>query len=467
MSDKIIFLKNLNKFRNKKALILETGEEVSYAQLFKVSLLISSKLEKKKKLIFLLGKNNFETIAGYIAFVQKGYAIAIIDFKINNIFLKNLIRLYKPAYIFHPKKQKIPSGSYKKIFIFRTFLLSQNFKDKDYSIHENLMLLMSTSGTTGSPKFVRQSHEGVIDNTKNIVRYLKIKSNDKTITSLPFSYVYGLSVINSHLYSGSTLVLTDRSIIEKEFWDMVKKHKVNNFSGVPYSYSLIQRLGEKNLTNKLRYTTQAGGKMNYQLIKKIINIYKSKKIKFIQMYGSAEATSRMSYLNWKFASKKIGSIGKPIPGGKFLLKNSKGKIINKVNVKGELIYKGKNVCLGYAYSLNDLNLGDKNCGILNTGDIAYKDKEGFYYIIGRKNRYAKIFGIRVDLAELEEIFFKEGIDVVLKEGKENEIETYTEDLNKIKKILDNVSKLTSLNQRVFRIKKLLNKHLTRNLKYKV
>jgi len=326
---------------------------------------------------------------------------------------------------------------------------------------------MSTSGTTGSPKFVRQSYLNVTFNTRSIVKYLKINNKDITITSLPFSYVYGLSIINSHLYSGSTIVLTNKSIIEKEFWELIKKFKVNNFSGVPYSYSIIEKIGIKDLPNSFKYTTQAGGKMNHELINKIINIYTKKKIKFIQMYGSAEATSRMSYLSWRHSKKKIGSIGKPIPGGKFTLRDIRGKIIKRNFTKGELVYQGKNVCLGYANNVNDLSLPDINKEILYTGDIAYRDKEGFYFIIGRKNRYAKIFGIRVNLAELETLFLKKGIDVVLKEGKENKIEVYNNNMGKIKKIIKNIGKLTRINVNVFQTKKFLKKHLTMNFKYKV
>ena len=329
------------------------------------------------------------------------------------------------------------------------------------------MLLMSTSGTTGSPKFVRQSYSNIIFNTRSIVKYLNIKIKDVTITSLPFSYVYGLSVINSHLFSGATIVLTNKSIIEKDFWQLVKKYKVNNFFGVPYSYSIIERVGYKNLSNNFKYSTQAGGKMNHELIRKIIKMYKKKKIKFIQMYGSAEATSRMSYLSWSNAQKKIGSIGKPIPGGKFFLKDYNGLIINKINKIGELVYKGKNVCLGYAKNYKDLNLSDLNKGTLFTGDTAYRDRDGFYFIIGRKNRYTKIFGIRINLAELETLFLKKGIDVVLKEGGENKIEVYNNNPIKINKIIENVAKLTGINSNVFQSKKLLKKHLTMNLKYKV
>ena len=467
MSFNNIYLKNLKKFKERKALVLESGEILTYNQLDREAKLISKKLPKKKKLIFLLRQNNIETIIGYIAFIQQGFSVAILDFKINRVFLKDLIKLYNPSFIFCSRDNLKNLKNFKILLKFKTFVLTQNLSEKEYEINKDLMLLMSTSGTTGSPKLVRQSYKNIDSNTKNISKYLRINKEDVTITSLPFSYVYGLSVINSHLYSGSTIVLTNRSIIEKEFWNMVKKFHVNNFSGVPYSYSIIERIGKKNLPNKIRYSTQAGGKMNHELINKIINIYKIKKIKFIQMYGSAEATSRMSYLSWRDARKKLGSIGKPIPGGKFTLKDSKGKTIKKDNKKGELVYEGKNVCLGYAKNTKDLNLPDMNNGILYTGDLAYKDKEGFYFIVGRKNRYTKIFGIRADLAELESLFLKKGFDVVLKEGKENKIEVYNNNSAKIKKTIENIAQITGINLNVFQAKKLLKKHLTRNFKYKV
>ena len=462
-----IFFENLKKFKNKKALILESGQTITYNQLDKEAKTLLKKLPDKKKLIFLLGENNFETIVGYLAFAKKGFSVAILDSKINDIFLNSLIKLYKPSFIFCSKKKQKILKKFKKIIKFRSFVLNQKLNQKDYKINKDLMLLVSTSGTTGSPKFVRQSYTNIKSNTKSIVKYLKIENKDVTITSLPFSYVYGLSVINSHLHSGSTIVLTNRSIVEKEFWEQVKKYKVSNFSGVPYSYSMIARIGEKNLPSSFKYTTQAGGKMNHELIRRIIDIYIKKKIKFIQMYGSAEATSRMSYLDWQYAEKKIGSIGKPIPGGKFSLRDNKKKVIKKINTKGELVYEGKNVCLGYAKNINDLNLPNTNKGILYTGDLAYKDKDGFYFIIGRKNRYAKIFGIRVNLAELEALFLKKGVDVMLKEGKENKIEVYNNNMNKISQIIENIAKLTRINTNVFQAKKLLKKHLTMNFKYKV
>ena len=172
------------------------------------------------------------------------------------------------------------------------------------------MLLMPTSGSTGSSKLVRLSYENVESNTRSIIKYLKIKK--KTLLLQPFqSHVYGLSIINTHLKSGATIVLTNKSVLENLFWDLFKKYKITSFGGVPFQYNIIEKIFKRGVPKSLKYSTQAGGKMNETLIKNLIKIYSDNKKKFIQMYGAAEATSRMSYLKWKML-KKIGSIGKSI-----------------------------------------------------------------------------------------------------------------------------------------------------------
>ncbi len=461
------FYRKLVSFKKKIALILENKETITYNELLVYSEKISRKLHKKKKLVFLLGKNNLETIVGYISFISKGHAVVLLDSKINNLFLKNLIYIYKPNYIFCDTKKKRNKSIYKSILKFKAYSLLERKVNIEIAIADDLMLLMSTSGTTGSPKLVKQSYLNIFSNTKNIIKYLNIKSKDITITTLPISYVYGLSVINTHLLAGSTIVLTNSSMVEKNFWDLVNIFSVNSFSGVPYNYSIIEKIFNKNIPNSIKYTTQAGGKMNDVLLKNIIKIYKKNKIKLIQMYGAAEATSRMSYLNWRYISKKLGSIGKPILGGKFYLIDSKNKKIRKNNQKGELVYRGNNVCLGYAQKLSDLSLPDSNKGLLKTGDIAYRDNDGFYFIVGRKNRYTKIYGIRVDLSELELILLKKGIDTIMKEGEENKINIYFKDSKNIKEGIKYLTKITSINSNVF-INKILSKNnLTNNFKYKI
>ena len=183
------------------------------------------------------------------------------------------------------------------------------------------------------------------------------------------------------------------------------------------------------------------------------------------MYGAAEATARMSYLPWKYASKKIGSIGLEIPGGKFWIEsNKKNKILNN-HEAGELIFSGKNVCLGYASNVDDLSKDDENKGILRTGDIAKRDKDDFYYIVGRKDRYVKIYGMRINLAELEYNISDIGIQSICKAKEENKITIFVKELNVEKKLNKHLSKLTQLHPSVFSIKKLDNFPI--NINYKI
>ena len=157
------------------------------------------------------------------------------------------------------------------------------------------------------------------------------------------------------------------------------------------------------------------------------------------MYGQTEASPRMSYLNFNKFGKKMESIGKPLQGSKFQIQNKKGTIINKSFFNGELVYFGKNVSLGYAYSLKDLKKGDINKGRLCTGDLAYKDEDGYYYLTGRKNRISKIFGIRIDLDDIEKKLSKEKFDVkCMPDNKFLKIQTKKNyDEEHIKKIINN------------------------------
>jgi long-chain acyl-CoA synthetase len=461
------FFNELNKFKNKNALITEENKCITYKKLLIYSKAISKKTGNKRSLIFLLGQNNIETIAAYISFINSGHVLVLLDYRINNIFLNKLINLYKPSYIFCEKFKLKTTKLYLRTHKFKSYFLFKRNKEIQIKVHKNLMLLMSTSGTTGSPKFVKLSYSNFKSNTKEIIKYLNINSKDITISSLPFTYVYGLSVINTHLSVGGTIVLTNSSMVEKKFWQLINKNKVNNFAGVPYNYSIIEKIAKTGLPLTLKYTTQAGGKMDHVLIKKILDVYKLNNIKLIQMYGASEATSRMSYLNPTYAYKKIGSIGKTIPNGNFYLIDKNRKVIKEKFKKGELVYKGKNVFMGYAENLNDLSLPDLNNGILETGDIAYQDNEGFYFIVGRKNRYTKIYGIRINLSELENILLKKGIISLMKESTENKINIYFKNLSEADKAITYITKMTSINQNVFVVKKILKKNLSNNLKFKI
>ena len=207
----------------------------------------------------------------------------------------------------------------------------------------------------------------------------------------------------------------------------------------------------------LRYITQAGGKLSKELAQEFCEICKQKKMKLIVMYGQTEATARMSYLPWEKAEEKAGSMGIAIPGGTFELRDDNGNVIEAANIVGELVYKGENVTLGYAQSYLDLDKSDERNGILFTGDMAKVDIDGFFYIVGRKKRFLKIFGNRVNLDEIEGLLKKEGYECVCS-GKDDEMKLYIVENNSVddldKRIRDFIIGITHLPRSAFKISKI-------------
>jgi len=281
-----------------------------------------------------------------------------------------------------------------------------------------------TSGSTGSPQTVRLSNLNLISNTRSIADYFKIKKKDKTITTLPMSYTLGLSIINTHLIRGASITLTDFSIVQKQFWNLINDNKITTFTGVPFTFETLKKIiSVKNHFSSLKYITQAGGKLSKDLVEYFFKFFKKKKIKFFVMYGQTEACARMSFLNYKKIRLNPESIGEVIPGGKFSIVDDKGLKINKVNVSGELVYTGDNVSLGYAAGYKDLIKKDENNKVLKTGDIAYRNKKNLFFITGRKKRIIKINGIRINLDSIENKFKKENLDCICT-GKDDKLEIY-------------------------------------------
>ena len=391
--------KNIHRHNSNICLIDKKGKNYSYKDIIKKSEFLTSKLEKKK-LIFFLACNEVESISAYLGLYKKNIVQMLIDPNIKINSLKQLIKDYSPEYLFVPRSYKMNLLNYKLFTVFDFNQIYKIKKNANHILNENLAILLPTSGSTGSKKYVRISHSNLYDNTKNIKQFLKITKKDRTITTMPFFYTYGLSIINTHLNNGASIVATDQKIIEKEFWKIFIKKKVTNFGGVPYFYEILHKLKfDKMNLPSLKYFTQAGGHLGLNLVNYFYNYAKKNKKKFIIMYGQTEATSRMTYLPYRFIKKKIGSIGVPIPNGEISLDNK----------DSEIIYKGKNVSLGYAFNCKDLAKGDVNNKILKTGDLARKDKDGFLYIIGRKLRETKIYGHRINLDELEILFKNNGI----------------------------------------------------------
>jgi len=460
----MFFFEGTKVNKNNTAIITEKNEFITYEKLTNYIDKFSKNI-RNKSLVFIICKNNLESIVSYLSFMKSKCVISLLDENISEKSLQNLIKNYRPEYIFFDKKRKINLENYSSTYSFYNHELLVSKKKYRIKLNNQLSLLISTSGSTGTSKFVRQSNKNLHNNTKIICDYLSISEKDTTITTLPMSYVYGLSIINTHLYSGSSIVLNSKSLVEKDFWKSLQKNKVTNFGGVPYTYSILERINLNNFNLKyLRYTTQAGGKLNKITAKNILNKYKNLNIKLCIMYGAAEATARMSYVPFSDIKNKISSIGKPINGGKFFIIDQNERRVTKPNIIGELYYKGKNVCLGYANSYKDLSKGDTNKGILRTGDLAYKDKGGYYYIAGRKDRYIKIYGLRVNLQELEEIIFDFGVENMCVEEKLNKILIYVKNFKNFYSLIKYINKETNLHPSSFKIINIKEFPLNKNLK---
>ena len=392
---------DLGKYKEKIGLIDVDNKDYSYNKILQEVEKISRRV-KKGSLILFLSSNIFESVAGYISFIRNNNILILLDKSFEKKFVEKMIKNYKPSFIYKPKNYFIKNFKDKNLYSGDKYeLLRTNFKLKnDYN--KNNFLLLTTSGSTSNPKLVRLSEYNILDNVKKIIKYLNINSKNTTITTMPMAYSYGLSIINTFIYSGAKIVLSEKSIFEKDFWKKVKNLKVNSISGVPEFLEFLKKLRfDQFKIYGFKYLTHAGGKLEKNIIEYFVNIAKKNNHKFYSMYGQTEASPRMSYLECTKNLKKIGSIGKPLKGSKFLLVDEKKKIIRKSFKIGEIVYRGKNVCLGYATSIKDLYKGDINKGNLFTGDIGYKDNQGYYYLTGRKNRISKIFGLRFNLDDIE------------------------------------------------------------------
>jgi acyl-CoA synthetase (AMP-forming)/AMP-acid ligase II len=364
-----------------------------------------------KKLIFSFCDNSVESIIIYLSALRSGNAVFLVNTKMDSGLKQSLINIYKPEIIFSVdditeflNDSFIRAHGYDKVEIDEKYSihLSKNHLDSTPP-HPDLAVLLSTSGTTGSPKLVKLTFGNIQSNAEAISQYLDITGDETPITSLPMHYSFGLSVINSHLLKGAKIVCTNKSMVMREFWNTFNRYNCTSFSGVPYNYQMLQRLKfDKMDLPSLKTMTQAGGRLSEEFIKYFYEITVKKGIRFFVMYGQTEATARISYVPYEKLGDKIGSIGVPIPNGRIKIFSDENEITSP-SVQGELVYYGKNVMMGYAERKDDLSKDDELHGILHTGDLAYKDDEGFYYITGRLKRFIKLFGLRVNLDEIEKL----------------------------------------------------------------
>ena len=346
----------------------------------------------KKSLSLLLAQNRYECLVGYLAALNSGDALILVDATLNRDLLLRFVNTYRPHRICAASPE-IALPQYRKSEG-DGLNIWESESQEPAAMHDSLALLLNTSGSTGSPKLVRLTRENLQSNAASIVSYLDITEEERPITSLPMAYSYGLSVINSHLLAGAALVLTEHGVLRREFWDSVDAYGCTSFAGVPYTYQMLLQTGLlKKRGATLRTLTQAGGALAETYIRQVYDLALERGLRFFVMYGQTEASARISYVPFEALANKIGSVGIAIPNGSMQIDAA----------TGELIYAGPNVMLGYASCREDLAKGDELGGVLKTGDLAACDADGFFYITGRMKRFLKLFGKRFSLDEVEQI----------------------------------------------------------------
>lgn len=385
------------------ALLSQEGLSLSYRELDEEKKRLAEVIGRRT-LVFSLCTNTVASVMGYAAFLDNRIVPALLGAYMDEELLQVLLQTYLPAYIWMPTERAGHYTEFESVYERFSYTLLRTGYEVSYPLHEELALLLTTSGSTGSPKFVRQSYENIRANTEQIVEYLGLNDTERPVTTLPMNYTYGCSILNTHLSVGACILLTDKSLTQVDFWTFVKEQKATSFGGVPYTYEMLDRMRFYHMDLPyLRTMTQAGGKLVPKLHKKFAEYAREHDKQFVVMYGACEATARMGYLPPEYVLEKCGSMGIAIPGGTFTLTAEDGTVIEESGISGELVYEGANVTMGYAEHGEDLSRGDERHGRLETGDIAKRDEDGFYYIVGRKKRFLKIFGNRVNLDEIERL----------------------------------------------------------------
>ena len=445
-----MFLKLDNKERENVAAISDNGNKVTYGDLMSFSNRVMDVLPERS-LVFSLCHNTIGSLMGYVAFLSTRNVPLLLSADLDKELLHYLLDTYQPNYLWMPQKMADQFDGNVVMSEYGYSLLS--YSDKKIDMYTELALLLTTSGSTGSPKLVRQSYTNIESNAQSIMQYLELDETERPITMLPMNYTYGLSVINSHLLVGATILMTDESYAQKKFWNFFKSQGATSIVGVPFTYEILKKLRFFRMElPTLRYMTQAGGKLLPELHKEYAEYAIANDKRFYVMYGQTEATARMSYLPYKRSLEKYGSMGIAIPGGTFHLIDVDGTDIEKADVVGELVYEGPNVTLGYAECQYDLSKGDERNGILVTGDMAKRDEDGYYYIVGRKKRFLKIYGNRVNLDETERMIQSQfdGMECACV-GEDDHMQIYVTDKNMEKDVTEFITNKTGLNWKAFTV----------------
>jgi acyl-CoA synthetase (AMP-forming)/AMP-acid ligase II len=382
------FAARLRRFGDAAALVTEADEALSYAELANRVEALADRLGPRPRLLLVEARNEPEPLIAYLAGLAGGHAVLM-----TAEASPRLLQTFRPD-----AQYRAGADGW-----------ALELAEPEGGLHPDLALLLSTSGTTGATRLVRLSAAAIDANATSIAAYLGIGLGARALTTLPIHYSYGLSVVNSHLATGGTLLLSGRSWLEPALEAQLERQQATSLAGVPHSYDLMDRIGFWDRPHpSLATLTQAGGRLPPAQVARVAGWAKAHGVRFFVMYGQTEATARIAYLPPEAAERANDCIGLAIPGGTLSLRAADGAAIDAPDVEGELIYRGPNVMMGYAETRADLARGAE-LEELATGDLAVKTAAGFFRITGRASRIVKPFGLRVSLDEIEAGLARRGV----------------------------------------------------------
>lgn len=359
-----------------------------------------------KRLIFFYIRNKIKHAKMLLALVDTDHAIALLDPHTEVSLKANQIERYAPDLILGDIEDLdfLQLGGYAdsslNLEVGLKALSSIHFQPP-LDMTTGLSVLMSTSGTTGSPKFVKLSRRNLSENCKSIIVALGISVETRALAHLKMHYSYGLSVLMTHIKAGGSIVLTEDPISSTKFWSAIRDNEVRSFPGVAFHYEYISKFNLRRFrVPSLSIFTQAGGRCDPKILLKVKTQVGSASVKLYVMYGQTEAAPRIATLPSDNFEENMGSVGFALENGKIEVWDKDQKTL-PANEIGEVVYFGPNVMLGYAHEREDLNLSDSMEGKLRTGDLGYLDDNTNLWITGRLARFAKVHGLRIGLDEIE------------------------------------------------------------------
>ncbi|RJP77243.1 MAG: AMP-dependent synthetase [Desulfobacteraceae bacterium] len=389
----------------------------------------------KGERVALIMENGLEYVVGYYAALKAGLVVAPLSYELKPDGLRPLLKELEPSLLIVSTRcervvhaTNLEDLGIKAIIINKPKLDWRAFKIAVYSWEDvsygqcdetapaleiqetDLASIIYTSGSTGRSKGVMLSHENIVSNTDSICRYLCLGKDDIQMVVLPFFYVMGKSLLNTHFAVGGTVVINNKFAFPADVIKQMAEENVTGFSGVPSTYAyLLNRsplAASKDKLACLRYCTQAGGHMSRQL-KKELRLALPEETRIYIMYGATEASARLTYLAPESFERKMDSIGKAIPGVTLRILDEQGAEVPQGEV-GELVADGINIMRGYWRDPETTKKVLDQSGY-HTGDLCYQDEEGFYFLKGRRDHLLKVGGHRINPQEIEDVLMETGL----------------------------------------------------------